>query len=143
LQSHTLKSVCQSSILDLKVQGGENFLEQKNEEVLITTTGEGDTSFMVCRTDEESKGQKVCMYVENAKATALANQSSSEKRMLDNNTYDLMEQLLIENKSLWRIKNNYKNDAAMDNEAKQLWSVIEKEKEDLVSMLTEKLKERL
>ena len=63
--------------------------------------------------------------------------------MLDNNTYDLMEQLLIENKSLWRIKNNYKNDSAMDNEAKQVWNFIEKDKEELVKMLTEKLKERL
>ena len=68
---------------------------------------------------------------------------SNEKGMLDNNTYNLMEQLTIENRSLWHIKNNYKNDAAMDNENKQLWNRIEKDKEELVKLLTEKLRKRL
>ena len=63
--------------------------------------------------------------------------------MLENNLYNLAQQITIENKSLWRIKNNYKNDSAMDNEAKQVWNFIEKDKEELVKMLTEKLKERL
>lgn len=72
-----------------------------------------------------------------------ADRGDSGKQMMDNNTYDLMEQLLIENKSLWRIKNNYKNDSGMDNETKQVWNFIEKDKEELVKILTEKLKERL
>ena len=38
--------------------------------------------------------------------------------MLDNDTYNLMEQLEIENRSLWRIKNSYKKDASTDNESK-------------------------
>lgn len=63
--------------------------------------------------------------------------------MLDNETYDLLEQLLIENKSLWRIHNNYKSDSAMDNETRQIWSVIEKDKQKTVKMLIEKLKARL
>ncbi len=117
-------------------------MSKKNEEVLTTTSSEGDTAFMVCRTDEAKKGRKVCMDV-NDQAQSSSGQSKSEKRMLDNNTYDLMEQLLVENKSLWRIKNNYKNDASMDQEAKQLWNVIEKDKEELVQMLSEKLRERL
>lgn len=63
--------------------------------------------------------------------------------MLDNETYDLMEQLLVENKSLWRIKNNYKNDSAMDDETRQVWNRIEKDKEDLVRILKERVKARL
>lgn len=65
------------------------------------------------------------------------------KGMLDDVTYNLMEQLEIENRSLWRIKNNYKTDPSMDNESKQLWSLIEKDKERVVRLLTEKVRERL
>jgi hypothetical protein len=63
--------------------------------------------------------------------------------MLDNETYDLMEQLLVENKSLWRIKNNYKDDSSMDDETKQVWHRIQKDKEDLVRILKERVKARL
>lgn len=112
----------------------------ENEEVLTTTSGEGDTSFMVCKTAEENKSQKVCMDVENE--TKSSNQAISDKGMLDNNTYDLMEQLLIENRSLWRIKNNYKNDSAQDNETRQLWDFIEQDKQEIIKLLTEKLRER-
>jgi hypothetical protein len=118
-------------------------LRKENEEVLTTTSSQGDTSFMVCKTDEENKNQKTCMDVDNPNPNRPNKSANPSKPMLDNNTYDLMEQLLIENKSLWRIKNNYKNDSAMDNETKQVWNFIEKDKEELVKMLTEKLKERL
>jgi hypothetical protein len=63
--------------------------------------------------------------------------------MLDNETYDLMEQLLVENKSLWRIKNNYKEDSGMDDETRQVWNRIEKDKENLVRILKERVKARL
>lgn len=69
--------------------------------------------------------------------------SSPSASMLDNETYDLMEQLLVENKSLWRIKNNYKADAGMDDETRQVWTRIEKDKEDLVRILKERVKARL
>ena len=62
--------------------------------------------------------------------------ASNDKRMLDNNTYNLVAQLAIENKSLWRIKNNYKKDANMDTENNQLWDLIEKDKEEIVKLLT-------
>jgi hypothetical protein len=121
-----------------------NLLSEDNEEVLTTTTSDGDTNFMVCSTSEQDKKQKVCMDVNSPeRKSASPTQTTKNRRMLDNNTYDLMEQLLIENKSLWRIKNNYKNDASMDSEAKQLWNVIEEEKEDLVQLLSDKLRERL
>ena len=67
----------------------------------------------------------------------------SGKCMLDNDTFNLMEQLEIENKSLWRIKNNYGNDDSMDNESKQLWKLLERDKEEVVRLLTEKVRERL
>jgi hypothetical protein len=49
-----------------------------------------------------------------------------------------MEQLEIENRSLWRIKNNYKKDASMNNESKQLWNFIEKDKEEVGGFLQKK-----
>ena len=79
-------------------------MSKENEEVLTATTNQGDTSFMVCRTSEEDKRQKVCLDVEGSSGKNTKQTSSPPKPMLDNNTYDLMEQLLIENKSLWRIK---------------------------------------
>jgi hypothetical protein len=122
-----------------------SFRMEKNKEVLTTTSPEGETGFMVCKT-EESKAEKVCMDVENlekAKSQAGTKPSSTGKGMLDNNTYNLLEQLNIENKSLWRIKNNYKSDAATDNESKQFWGFLEKDKEEIVKLLTERLRERL
>ena len=124
--------------------GGRRLFEQRNEEVLAATSSQGDTSYMVCKTADENKTQKICTDItEKSQASTTSKTTSSKERMLDNNIYDLMEQLLIEKKSLWRIKNNYKKDAAMDNEVKQLWNVIEKDKEELVQMLSEKLRERL
>ncbi len=115
----------------------------ENEEVLSTTTSEGETGVMVCKTTDEAKRQKVCMEIESAGQTPASTVSTTEKGMLDNNVYNLMEQLTIENKSLWRIKNNYKNDAATDNEAKEFWNFLEKDKEEVVKLLTERLRERL
>lgn len=77
------------------------------------------------------------------KTSESTKQTASEKGMLDNNTYNLLEQLTVENKSLWRIKNNYKNDAGRDNESKQFWNFIEKDKEEIVKLLTERLRERI
>ncbi len=65
------------------------------------------------------------------------------KGMLDNNTYNLLEQLTIENKSLWRIKNNYKKDAAGDQEAMEFWNYLEQDKADHIKKLTELLEKRL
>ena len=125
-------------------------MAKEKEEVLTTTSGEGETSFMVCKTTKEAKRQKVCMEIGNenqTKAQGEASQSSKpaagEKGILDNNNYNLIEQLTVESKSLWRIKNNYKNDAAADNESKELWNFIEKDNEEVVKLLTEKIKERL
>ena len=99
---------------------------------------------MVCNTDKE-KNEKVCTDLESTKTASenKARQDSGEKGMLDNNTYNLVEQLNVENKSLWRIKNNYKNDASTDKESRQVWSLLEKDKQKSVRLLTARLKERL
>ena len=71
--------------------------------------------------------------------------SKENKGMLDNNTYNLMEQLTTENKSLWRIKNNYKNDASSSNcgECKKFWEELEKDKEEHIKRLNELLKKQI
>ena len=52
--------------------------------------------------------------------------------MLDNNTYNLMVQLVEENQSLWRIKKMYKKDAENCEECREFWQRLEKEKEDRI-----------
>lgn len=102
-----------------------------DEEVVTAISSEGDANVLVCKTDETEA--KVC----------LDTGAQTEKGMLDNNTYNLIEQLAHENKSLWRIKNSYKNDAEDDNETLELWNKIEKDKEEIVKLLIAKLRERL
>lgn len=41
--------------------------------------------------------------------------------MMDNNLYNLMEQLIIESRSLWKIKNDYKKNAEECRSC--LWSI--------------------
>lgn len=111
---------------------------KEKDEVVTAISSEGNSSVMVCEPSDESEQQKVCMEVVETEKSA-----GDTENMLDNNTYNLMEQLTNENKSLWRIKNNYKQDASLDNESRQLWEFIEKDKEELVKLLTERLRERL
>ena len=63
--------------------------------------------------------------------------------MLDDNIYNIMEQLVTENLSLWHIKNYYMDDASKDNEIKQVWNFVEKTKKETIELLLERLKERL
>ena len=101
---------------------------------------------MGSKTAETESRQKVYLKME-SEGTQARNQpfkvGTFGKGMLDNNTYNLMEQLEIENKSLWRIQNDYKNDASTDNESRQVWSLVEKNKEEVVRLLTEKVRGRL
>ena len=109
-------------------------------------SGEGD-NIMVYKTTETDSGKKVYLGMEGGEQAKAKNSpfklGASGKGMLDNDTYNLMEQLEIENKSLWRIKNSYKRAALTDKESKQLWNLIEKDKEEVVRLLTEKVRERL
>jgi len=113
-----------------------------NEEVVAEISGSGDTDLVVCK---PGKKEKICTPLDEESSMSSINRNSSRlgENMLDNNTYDIMEQLTNETKSLWRIKNSYLNDAAEDNEIKELWAFIEKDKEELVKILTEKLRERV
>ena len=116
------------------------------ESEILTVSGEGD-NIMVFKTTEIDSGKKAYLEMESGEQAKAKNQpfklDVSGKGMLDNDTYNLMEQLEIENKSLWRIKNSYRKDALTDNESKQLWNLIEKDKEEVVRLLTEKVRERL
>jgi hypothetical protein len=62
------------------------------------------------------------------------------KAMLDNNTYNLLTQLVEEHQSLWRIKNNYKADAKGCSECEAFWKKLEKDKDDHIKELEELLK---
>jgi hypothetical protein len=62
---------------------------------------------------------------------------------LSNNTYNLMTQLVEENQSLWRIKNNYIKDAETDSESTEFWKFLEEDKRDHIKKLTELLSTRL
>lgn len=53
----------------------------------------------------------------------------------NNNVYNLMIQLTQEQKSLWRIKNDYLKDAAKDKELKAFWTEVATEKEILIEDL--------
>jgi transcription termination factor NusB len=49
--------------------------------------------------------------------------------MLDNNLYNLMMQMVEENKSVWRIKTNYEQDAAGCDECLSFWKRLLEDKE--------------
>ena len=55
--------------------------------------------------------------------------------MLDNDTYNLMEQITVESKSLWRINNLYKKDAAGSKESLAFWDKLAKDKEQHIKDL--------
>jgi hypothetical protein len=55
--------------------------------------------------------------------------------MKNNNLYNLMTQLVQEQKSLWRIKDEYSKDAGKNKELKAFWAEIAAEKELLIEDL--------
>lgn len=52
-----------------------------------------------------------------------------------NNLYNLMTQLVQEQKSLWRIQTDYIKDAGSDKELKMFWLEVAQEKEMLIADL--------
>ena len=60
--------------------------------------------------------------------------------MLDNSLYNLMIQMVEENKSLWRVKNMYKKDARHCDACEKFWADLEAEKERRVNELKEIIK---
>ncbi len=55
--------------------------------------------------------------------------------MLDNNTYNLMEQITEESKSLWRIRNTYKKDASGCKDCADFWDKLARDKEQHIKDL--------
>lgn len=59
----------------------------------------------------------------------------------DNNTlYNVMTQLIQEQKSLWRIKNMYIKDAGTNKDMKGFWNELAKDKEEVIKILKEIVK---
>lgn len=63
--------------------------------------------------------------------------------MKDNNLYNMMHQLTQEQKSLWRLKNQYVKDAAKNPALKKFWTTLAKEKETHISDLKAMIKSEL
>ena len=63
--------------------------------------------------------------------------------MLDNHLYNLMVQLVQENKSLWRIKNKYIEDSLDCQECKTYWEKLMKDKESHVAELQKLIKSHM
>lgn len=63
--------------------------------------------------------------------------------MLDNHLYNLLNQITQEHKSLWRIKNAYKQDAASCPACQAFWQKLESDKEGHIQQLTELIKTHL
>ena len=116
---------------------------EENQEIVTSVSNSGESTLLTCKPSPTNKDQKICADLETANKTAANETRRAKEGMLDNNTYNILEQLTNENKSLWRIKNSYKKDSATDNESLKLWEKIEKDKEELVQLLSQKLRERL
>jgi hypothetical protein len=54
-----------------------------------------------------------------------------------------MMQMVAEHKSLWRIKNMYKKDAAKCKECMSFWEKLEKDKENHIKELSRLIKQHM
>ncbi len=63
--------------------------------------------------------------------------------MHDNHVYNLMNQLVQEQKSLWRIKDDYKKDAGDCGDCGAFWEKMVKDKEEHIVELTALIKKHL
>lgn len=61
--------------------------------------------------------------------------------MLDNQTYDLINQLTQESKSLWRISNEYIPNAEGNDKLVQFWQKMEADKQAHIQDLTNLIQE--
>jgi len=63
--------------------------------------------------------------------------------MLDNELYNLLQQIVQENQSLWRIKKMYKDNAGDCDSCNGWWDKMEADKEQHIADLKEMIKEHL
>lgn len=61
----------------------------------------------------------------------------------DNHLYNLMNQLTVEQRGLWRIEKEYMNDSKGCSECDEFWAKMKKDKEEHVNELTAMLKKHL
>ena len=66
---------------------------------------------------------------------AVKKSSAPVMKAPDNNMYNLMTQLVQEQKSLWRIEHDYMLDAGKDADLKQFWDDVAEEKRILIADL--------
>jgi len=60
--------------------------------------------------------------------------------MLDNHLYNIYKQIVIENKSLWRIRGSYQEDSKSCKDCAVLWKELEADKEKWANKLEAHLK---
>ena len=63
--------------------------------------------------------------------------------MLDNNTYNLMMQMVEENQSLWRLKNHYTKETPHCDACGKFWNELTAQKEKNVAQLEQLIKSHL
>jgi hypothetical protein len=63
--------------------------------------------------------------------------------MLENHHYNLLEQIVDESKSLWRIRYKYKKDAEQCKECIDFWEKLEVDKEAHIKELSKLIKTHL
>lgn len=63
--------------------------------------------------------------------------------MEDNNLFNLMHQLTQEQKSLWRIKGAYTEDAEGSSEVEEFWKELATSKEQQIESLKELIKKNI
>jgi len=63
--------------------------------------------------------------------------------MYDNNTYNLMRQMIEEHKMLWQIKNNYLSDAGECTECYDFWQNLITQSEERIAKLESLLKKHM
>lgn len=63
--------------------------------------------------------------------------------MHNNHGYNLMSQLITEQRSLYRIKNMYKDDAGDCQKCQDFWRKMEQDKTDHIQELTDLIKKHL
>ena len=60
--------------------------------------------------------------------------------MHDNHVYNLLEQLVTEQKSLWRMKDAYQKDTGGCSDCNAMWEEMAKDKEKHIEQLTNLVK---
>ena len=63
--------------------------------------------------------------------------------MLENHLYNLIEQIVDESKSLWRVRKTYKEDAGGCAQCRAFWGKLEKDKENHIKELIGLIKDHI